>query len=48
MHVEGYSEVGDVVVLIGPYYEYKFRADHFQGVGYSCQNELSTEVYEEF
>ena len=48
VHVEGDAEVGYVVFLIGSDYEYEFRADHFQCVGDSCENELSSDVDEQF
>ncbi len=48
VHVEGDSEIRDVVFLIGSDDEYEFGADHFEGVGDSCEDEFSSEVDEEF
>jgi hypothetical protein len=46
VHVEGDTEVGYVAFLIGSDYQYEFRADHFQCVGYSCEDEFSADVGE--
>lgn len=46
VHVKGDPEVGDVTFLIGSDYKYEFSADHFQRVGYSCEDEFSADVGE--